>query len=342
MEHYTFSVENSPFPAPARGRGRRARVPGLSTGHSSPLPPPSLESAPYLDADCVERNSRVLVSVNHNTGDVTVNRGLVGSVPVVRDYGTFEGWDGGNLISLTAPYSTSTARVSGGGVRGKIQTFTKASRRRLLRLLAKVDKREALPIFVTLTYPGEYPHEWQTWKRHIDTLCKRIARRYPSSGLVWRLEPQKRGAPHYHLLVWGVPSMLLFREWVAQAWYEVAHNGDKHLGSAGTRTESVRSARGVMFYAGKYLAKLPEGASAEDWAAGVGRWWGMRNPENIPWASRIVRKLFPYESSIVMAAMLAHAELSPGQWKRVTVYGDGDEWLAFVANLVNRKGSESC
>ena len=37
----------------------------------------------------------------------------------------------------------------------------------------------------------------------------------------WKLEPQERGAPHYHCLIWGVDEGELL-DFVAYTWYEIA------------------------------------------------------------------------------------------------------------------------
>lgn len=136
-------------------------------------------------------------------------------------------------------------------------------------------------LFVTLTYPSAYPGTWAIWKRHLDSWLKRLRRRLPDSGAVWKLEPQKRGAPHFHLLLVGTP--FLARDWLSRSWYEVVKSRDvRHL-AAGTQVQIAHSHRGVVAYAAKYVAKhekLPV-----EWQDGVGRWWGVAHREalNIRW-----------------------------------------------------------
>ncbi len=128
-------------------------------------------------------------------------------------------------------------------------------------------------LFVTLTYPRDWPGDWSAWKRQLDTWLKRVRRRLPGAAGVWKLEPQVRGAPHFHLLMIGAPY--LGREWLSRTWYEVVGSGDpKHL-AAGTNVQLAHSHRGVLAYAAKYTAKaqlLPA-----TWQGGVGRWWGVFN-----------------------------------------------------------------
>ena len=65
-------------------------------------------------------------------------------------------------------------------------------------------------------------------------------------------------------MVWGIDYLnLLF--WVPSAWYKSVRSGDiKHL-RAGTRVERVRSWRGVMAYASKYMGKIE--ALPDSWAS---------------------------------------------------------------------------
>jgi len=66
---------------------------------------------------------------------------------------------------------------------------------------------------------------------------QRFKRAYPDASAIWKLEPQKRGAPHYHMLVWGVEMSefsyssngtgLPFASWVPTIWHQIAGHGDK-------------------------------------------------------------------------------------------------------------------
>lgn len=179
--------------------------------------------------------------------------------------------EGGELIKFRRPGEAPP----GGGVRGKVEGFSYASRRRMIDMLNSLNREQSgLPIFLTLTYPNDWPGSPREWKKHLDTWLKRLRRTHPSVWGLWKLEPQRRGAPHYHLLLWGVEHVS--KEWLSLSWYEVVGSGDlKHL-LAGTRVESVRMWNGVKRYASKYLAKRLEDLP-EQWREGVGRWWGVVN-----------------------------------------------------------------
>lgn len=71
-----------------------------------------------------------------------------------------------------------------------------------MELIASILRDAELPNFVTLTYPAKFPTVSRA-KRDLKVFQQRLIRRFPGSGGIWKLEPQERGAPHYHLLIWG-------------------------------------------------------------------------------------------------------------------------------------------
>jgi len=152
-----------------------------------------------------------------------------------------------------------------------------------MRLLASLNHNSPPPIFVTLTYPSDYSSDFRVWKRHLDNFCRRLLRKWPQAAIIWRLEFQERGAPHFHLLVFGVDYIPF--NWVARAWYEVVGSGDdKHL-RAGTRVEKIRSWRAAFAYASKYLAK--EDVTEQR----TGRIWGVYGRANLPLSLKVTIQL---------------------------------------------------
>ncbi len=202
---------------------------------------------------------------------------------------------GGSLVTV------KTGRVGpggGGGDRGTVTGFSSASRRRLMRLIASLE-RDARPIFVTLTYPDMFPDSLDEWKRDIDVFGKRLARKYPQAGFLWRIEFKERQsgvsmgrvAPHFHLLVYGASYRELL-QWVPDAWWKVVASGDEDHLKAGTRVEHIYSWGGIMRYVGKYIAKAED--YPPDWR---GRVWGVIGRKRLPWAVEVVISLTEDEST---------------------------------------------
>ena len=82
----------------------------------------------------------------------------------------------------------------------------------MMDVLAKVDYAQ-VPLWLDLTYPDQFPTSCDVWKNHLELFFKRLKRRFPKSSAIWKLEFQTRKsganqgkiAPHFHLLLWGVP-----------------------------------------------------------------------------------------------------------------------------------------
>lgn len=243
-------------------------------------------------------------------------------------------WLGGGLVSAKVPRPGQGGAV-GGGKRGAITKFSRASRLRLMRKVAKT-RNDHLPIFVTLTYGKKYPTDPKEWKKHLQAFYKRLTRRYPHISMIWKLEPQKRGAPHWHLLVWNVPYLHALKL-VPKIWYEIAGYGDDlvlqfHQGNLGNEpcVGQVRSYRGVMAYASKYLGKELE---VDGWQA-PGRFWGVMNPEYVPWGELI--KIEDDKQTIykLIRIMRKYARLKGRSYSSLSVFADGNFWFDNYHRLV--------
>lgn len=166
-------------------------------------------------------------------------------------------------------------------VRGVVTTFSDKSRRRLAKNCAAIPWGAFPFYFVTLTYPGDYPSNGREVKRHLDNLRRAWTDRYGLPLAVWKMEFQRRGAPHFHLAIAapdGVP-MVEVRRWTAGAWFRIVGSGDvRHL-QAGTQLDVMQKPPTAYFSShgqhGRdmkgYQNEVPEGY--ED----AGRFWGFWN-----------------------------------------------------------------
>lgn len=187
--------------------------------------------------------------------------------------------------SLLAVANESDASKSGGGRRGEVNGFSRESRTRLLRKIARL--RPGRTTFLTLTYPKRFPGPKEA-KMHLRALLERLRRRFPEMSAIWRMEFQDRGAPHFHLLCFDLPffPFRVFRK----AWSEIIrmYVDDKQ---PFVRIEIIRSQRGAMYYAAKYCAK-PTSAPGptlldHDAYLHAGRVWGVHNSERLPYAPKV-------------------------------------------------------
>lgn len=134
--------------------------------------------------------------------------------------------------------------------------FSKQSRKRLLEYMARLDCEKYFEaggqaVFVTYTYPRDFPSDRKA-KRHLRALLMRVARRWRLAAGIWRMEHQQRGAPHFHIILFGIgPADCPL---VRSLWAKV-------IGYAGgqaplqVRAEPVTSWRKLQNYVAKYCAK---------------------------------------------------------------------------------------
>ena len=197
--------------------------------------------------------------------------------------------EGGRFARLHIPAGNDqTSR----GDRAAITSFTWRSRRQMLQHINAIDRAELDPACVylaTLTYPDAFPRAREA-KRQLANVLKRFRRAWGPVAKFWKLEPQQRGAPHFHLLIFAATPEIaaLQRDWWAHAWYEVAGQGDPnhlkfHLGQLGNRPccEAIKSWNGVTSYAAKYIGKVVDVSKIEGWEH-PGRYWGKEDYQLLP------------------------------------------------------------
>ncbi len=161
--------------------------------------------------------------------------------------------------------------------RGDITEFSNKSRYRLLKKINQLNPDDfARFLFVTLTYPSKYPLDGEEHKLDLDAFLKRCKRKFGAViAYLWKLEFQKRGAPHYHIFFY-IPegyNIYYIRRWFSKNWYEVVQRfwetklPEHH--KAGTQVKQLSGLRQAGHYLSKYVAKK-EGETPEN----QGRFWG--------------------------------------------------------------------
>jgi hypothetical protein len=125
------------------------------------------------------------------------------------------------------------------GTGGVITEWSRKSRSSMCRTFAELDYSPLVdsgrvPAMVTLTYPGDWEvvaPEGASVKRHMVLWRKRFQREYGEPArYIWKLEFQRRGAPHIHL--WMAPPMSPgrsgrgFAQWLSETWADVVDHPD--------------------------------------------------------------------------------------------------------------------
>jgi len=228
-----------------------------------------------------------------------VTRGLVNHTISVRDTVVTGARVYRRDVVLSKGFPKGVNRCKNGragedGSGGAIKEFSMRSRFRLLHTVKNADCD--FFCMVTLTYPAEFPCTGPQTKRHLQNFRLRLLRKWPTIGGVWFLEFQRRGAPHYHVLLtlklWEMGELVererrhnklgarKYRtiEWVQDLlsswWYEIVSSGDlRHL-RAGTAVEVIEEEQGALRYAACHAAK-PHQKKVPEGFADVGRFWGV-------------------------------------------------------------------
>lgn len=132
-----------------------------------------------------------------------------------------------------------SGRDDGGRAGRSITEWSRKSRAAMCRTFAELDysplvKSGRVPAMVTLTYPGAWEAvapDGASVKRHMVLWRKRFQREYGEPArYIWKLEFQRRGAPHIHL--WMAPPMSpgrsgrSFTQWLSDAWAQVVDHPD--------------------------------------------------------------------------------------------------------------------
>ncbi|MBI5557674.1 MAG: hypothetical protein HY885_08550 [Deltaproteobacteria bacterium] len=229
-----------------------------------------------------------MLSLRHDSGTVNADLSLIHILPshvkppipdfpgcqVVINHGCSDFKIGGAVKSF---YVQASSR----GDRAAIVKFSSRSRKNLLKKLFSLPLYPSL--FLTLTYPKYFPAESHEWKRHLDNFRRVLLDKFPKAWFFWKLEPQKRGAPHYHLIgdLGEEINIHLLRQYVSYLWFEVCGTGyPAHL-AAGTNVEVIKdSERKMQAYVCKYIGKVDNTEYAA-WSH-PGRFWGIIGRKNLP------------------------------------------------------------
>jgi hypothetical protein len=185
-----------------------------------------------------------------------------------------------------------------GATRGKVLTFSRASRRNLSRQLATI-LVEPQAHTMALTLPGKFDHlSTELVKRCFRRLCDQFAAKasrddvFRKVGFYWKQELQKREALHFHLLLYGIEGgkNSPIRAWIVRTWnllicsHPETAPGDKEKHRwFHDRDENFQPVKDMHNYFAKYLGKAEMDLIAKEPIPG--RWWGVCNRKGIPYAS---------------------------------------------------------
>lgn len=213
----------------------------------------------------------------------------------------------------------------GGGVRGKVTGFSKKSRHRMLIFMSRMRTKGARATFITLTFSGHPSHKQA--QAALKRFLMRIRRHYEDVSGVWRLEKQKRGAIHFHLLLFGLP--FIPQKKIQRTW-ELCTREERSI----CDIRLCKGQRRILSYISKYISKPTEAedlTSLEDVPYQhaprddiSGRVWGWLNKKSLPLGQRIEGFLVKWSTITWLrfeANLLSEGRASRSVWK-VTLFSD--------------------
>ena len=181
--------------------------------------------------------------------------------------------------------------------RGKVRGFSRKSRKNLLRLVNELEPSDCY-YFVTLTYRQWEDDNAKLWHYQLKRIFEGLRFSYPTSSGVWRLEFQKRKAPHFHILlhVPQKPEASDLRERIKTLWCRILgqsswafkkHSVDcKHVGS---------DYKSCALYSAIYSAK--DANDRPD--INTGRQWGKYNEKHLPKKAFSTHVLCPLRQTVL-------------------------------------------
>lgn len=146
---------------------------------------------------------------------------------------------------------------------------------------------------ITLTYGELYPKVFEA-KAQMRAFLKKIRRTFGRCTFLWRMEFQKRGAPHFHILasfareISGTHLKYVgIRAWTKtqrkmhnSSWnkaYDKKTYKEKASHQYGFKLDTLESSRGGMKYVSKYAGKIDQNEPL----ATVGRRWGLEGKNQL-------------------------------------------------------------
>ncbi len=216
-----------PAPPWARGPGRRGVEP--ESGRFRISVGPGVVRLGWTNPVRAERTAER--AVGHHERDVDDAK-----FHVRRD---LEGHAGHGDRAVGSSIRRSPTASNHGPPGGVITEWSRKSRSAMCRTFAELDytplvESGRVPAMVTLTYPGDWEivaPDGSSVKRHMVLWRKRFQREYGEPArYIWKLEFQRRGAPHVHL--WMAPPMSPgrsgrgFVQWLSETWAQVVDHPD--------------------------------------------------------------------------------------------------------------------
>lgn len=259
----------------------------------------------------------------------------------------------GRLVKVKTERSSTQKITPPVARRGDVESFSRKSRKRMLELVSTINIPEKT-YFVTLTFPdAAAPQSGKLAKAPLRALFERIRRRWPESSAIWRMEIKRRKSghlvghevPHFHLLIFNcalqeettLPGVYP-QGWLASAWQDILK-----VPYARIDCQKLNSARGVMHYCSKYVAKQEQPSRplvSLPYLHDQGRHWGVFNRSALPQFHKSVvvceGRIKAFQDFRRAYKRVRPQIASDRRWQGFTVFSDDSErWYDYLLSLID-------
>jgi len=157
-----------------------------------------------------------------------------------------------------------------------IKKFSEKSRKHLFNIFNCLEYSEyGIPCFVSATWHYDAPSERTALKSDLEKFVKMLKRGLPEFHAIWKLEYQKRGAPHFHFILLPLEKTEKMytperEKFIKEKWLSLKKCKCKSCASYGIKTVNCETYRMSISYISKEIAKVENNYFDHD----LGRIWG--------------------------------------------------------------------
>jgi RNase P protein component len=180
-----------------------------------------------------------------------------------------------NSVIFTSPIKYCANPSIPERTKSDISGFSPQARMRMMRMFSKVDyERYSSPLFVSTTFHNDWRLERIFLKKTLDNFLKRLKRQLPEFHHIWKLELQKRDAPHFHFMIlflqkFSKNNFPEFEKIIKKNWDELKFCNCEYCQIYSVKTKPVYTYKHAMIYISKELGKV----SQNNFKCDIGNYW---------------------------------------------------------------------
>lgn len=264
-------------------------------------------------------------------------------------------YPGAQLTELKEKQTGDSRPQRGGGPRGPTSdVFTPRMRRTMEKQLGKLDLSVSFD-FVTLTYPDNFerypdlgfPTDPDDYLKDLTRWFEKLAYRWERVGIIWRLEFQtRRGAPHFHLLLYGLTGMAKaeVRAKLRRLWVDRVGAEDEETTRNGVHVERPRTQtdrKKCMAYLAKRNAAQMSSLHIEHRK----RFWSCKGKRHLPEVEAVTTEITREEALRLRRDMSKYRDktsrrkigVQPHNPSTILRRGLASEWLRWTEQIVGER-----